>query len=114
MCSTAVRSVKANPFDQVKYVSLSTNVFTGMHSLFLLAATLWFIYQLKYDTVACAFVRKLPQECKFLVMMAFFPVSLPILLRRKTKKSFHLQRNIYWYVCIVDGLQERCSVIVGP
>ena len=113
MCSTAVRSVKANPFCQVKYVSLSTNVFTGMHSLFLLAAPLWFIYQLKYDTVACTFVRKLPQECKFLVMMAFFPVSLSILLRRKTKKSFHLQRNIYWYVFYTDDLSERRSIAIG-
>ena len=79
---------------QVRYVSLSTNVITGMHAVCLLAVALWFIYQLKHDTAWAKWFRT-------------------EILESERPGSLHLRRNIYWYVFYTDDLCERRSIAIG-
>ena len=111
-CSTEERTSDSNRFTQVRYVSLSTNIFTGLHSVCLLAVMLWFICQLRHGAKWAKWcrsgretlIRSLHSECGFLVIMLLLPVSMPILLQEKSIRNFHLRRNIYWYICYIDEL----------
>lgn len=42
---------------QPHYVSHATSILTGLHGACLLVVTVWFIYQLKYDSVLAGWIR---------------------------------------------------------
>lgn len=44
-------------FGQPHFVSLATSILTGLHGMCILAATLWFVYQLKHDSVWAGWIR---------------------------------------------------------
>lgn len=49
---------------QPRYVSFSTTILTCLHCTCLMAVTIWFIYQLKYDSVWARWLRKVLQWFK--------------------------------------------------
>ena len=105
---TEVRHLKLSP--QVLFVSLSTNILTGIHSLCLLFVTTWFIYQLKRESEWVKWTLSLLDEFEFLAVVLTLPVSLFILLRGKGMKSLHLRRNLCWCVYRMPGMTRITGI----
>lgn len=99
-CKTATELT----FGQPSFVSLATNILTGIHGMCLLTVILWFIYQLKYDsiwvrwiTTAMMWILMSPLRIMWRAMVWIWKVvSWPYVKYRQ--HLLHLQRNISWYL----------------
>lgn len=106
---------------QPRYVSISTNAFTGALCLCILSVTAWFIYQLQYETswarrfrIFGRWVRLNTKWIKRTMVISKKAISwmmanLQQIIKTSTNwfshlhdeykhKRPHLQRNIYWYL----------------
>lgn len=98
---------------QPHFVSLATNMFTGLHGICLLAVTLWFICQLKHDSAwarwIMAAMKPITISSDWIIMKVtkWIRTSMKWLkmgakwIRTRPRwiwmNKLHLQRNIFWY-----------------
>ena len=79
-----LRVVLLRIIEKARYVSLSTNVFTGAHSLCLFVVVIWFIYQLKRRSVLVQRVGS--------ALSSFVRTISPLY---EGERSRHYQRNVF-------------------
>ena len=90
-----IEKIEPDIQNQLRYVSLSTNAFTGAHILCLLIVTTWFIYRLKHTSMMGRWIRTvLIRPQKSLGKWLFSPY-------RKYMGNLRLRRNLYWYYYLI-------------
>lgn len=92
--------------DQPSFVSLATNILTGLHAMCLFAVTLWFVYQLKHDSVLAGWIRIVIKPVTKAVewvnstikaVLRYIGSALKQLSDKYRRNKLHLLRNIFWY-----------------
>lgn len=115
-------------FGQPHFVCLATNILTGLHGMCLLVVMLWFVYQLKHDSVWAVWIRAVLKSIMTIADRIFVKGTRRIRKGMewiwtgikigtnwvrtrprciwntlkwpydKYKRNLHLQRNIFWYI----------------
>lgn len=88
--TTTITTYTNHDMKQPRYVSLSTNILTGLLGSCILVVTSWFVYRLEYES-------KRVQRLRTFFTWAYL---------------YHLRRNFHWYVrSFLDELKaDRASV----
>lgn len=108
-------------FDQPRYVTLATSIFTGLHGMCLLVVTTWFIYQLKYESAWAEWFRTAIRPIiaytglNIVLIMGWVKTGMKCVITftkvgilwlwspyENYRRNFHLRRNIFWYAhCLI-------------
>lgn len=108
-------------FRKPRYVSFATNILSGLHGMYLLVVVLWFIYQLKHESVWVMWIRKVLQWIedlrvwkwigktrkwiKDLLVSSLMWIRHP--QREYRENKLYLHRNIFWYFTLLELTPRR-------
>lgn len=124
--------------NQPHYVSLATNIFTGLHGTCILAVTAWFIYRLKYKTFWAEWIRKNTKRIRIVIKwvskiilsktIQWIRVKIDRILaildniRRsymswvsrplQSQSYLHLKRNLYWYLFTLQTSNVKLMLLI--